>query len=601
MKFMADLHVHSKYSIATAKNLDLENLYIAAQKKGITVVGTGDFTHPGWMAELKEKLIPSEPGLFRLKNEIEKECDQQVPPACLQPVRFLLTTEISNIYKKNDKTRKNHNLILAPNLSIAEKFNAALDRIGNIKSDGRPILGLDARNLLEMVLDISEQAMFIPAHIWTPWFSLLGSKSGFDKVEECFEDLTKYIFAVETGLSSDPAMNWRLSELDRMTLVSNSDAHSPMKLGREANEFETDLSYDAIRTALVTGDPGLFKGTLEFFPEEGKYHLDGHKKCGVRLMPEQTTQNQGICPKCGSPITIGVLYRVEALADKKAGRRSPNAHPYQRVVSLADILSQILDVGINSKKVQSAYQATVSALGDEISILIRLPIESIEKKTNIPLLGEAICRTRAGLIEVKGGYDGEFGTIRIFRENEKAQLMGQKSLFTVNTSANTEVKKQCQQQTHSNQPATVSLKKTKPPKSGPAEWNRLKHTQPKNNNATDVKLLLNQAQRRVITYGDLPLIIAAGPGTGKTLTITCRMAHLIEKKNIFPRQILAVTRAKDALFLTWAKKRRIYGKRVDREISPLIRAIETTLLDKKRISIKEKQSKHVQMSLFQNP
>ena len=412
-----------------------------------------------------------------------------------------------------------------------------MDRIGNIKSDGRPILGLDARNLLEMLLDISDQAMFIPAHIWTPWFSLLGSKSGFDTVEECFEDLTKYIFAVETGLSSDPAMNWRVSDLDRMTLVSNSDAHSPMKLGREANEFDTDLSYDAIRTALMTGDPELFKGTLEFYPEEGKYHLDGHKKCGVRFTPEQTTQNKGICPKCGKPMTIGVLYRVEALADQKAGRRSPRAHPYQRVVSLVGILSQVLNVGINSKKVQSAYQATVSSIGDEFSILIHHPIETIEKKTSIPLLGEAIRRMRAGHVEVKGGFDGEFGTIRIFGENEKAQLMGQKSLF----SANTGVKKQRKKKARSNQPASVSLKKLKPQRSGSTEWSRLKHPQPNNMNTMDINSLLNPVQRRVVAHGDSPLIIAAGPGTGKTMTITCRMAHLIEKQNVSPRQILAVT------------------------------------------------------------
>jgi len=537
MKFIADLHVHSKYSIATAKNLDLENLYIAAQKKGITVVGTGDFTHPGWMAELKEKLIESEPGLFRLKKEIEKECDQQVPPTCRQPVRFLLTTEISNIYKKNDKTRKNHNLILAPDLRMAEKFNVALDRIGNIKSDGRPILGLDARNLLEMLLGVSDQAIFIPAHIWTPWFSLLGSKSGFDTVEECFEDLSKYIFAVETGLSSDPAMNWRVSGLDRMTLISNSDAHSPMKLGREANLFNTELSYDAIRTALMTGNPELFQGTLEFFPEEGKYHLDGHRKCGVRFTPEQTLQNKGICPVCGKPMTIGVLYRVEALADQETGRRSPNAHPYQRVVPLVDILSQVLSVGVNTKKVQSAYQATVSALGNEFSILTRHPIETIEKKTNIPLLGEAIRRMRAGRVEVNGGYDGEFGTIRIFRENEKSRLMGQKSLF----SDESDVKKPIQKKTYSDSSTKVSIKKTKIPISGPAEGDWLKNAQPKTINGADMKSLLNPAQRQVIDHGDLPLIIAAGPGTGKTMTITGRMAHLIKKKKVSPRQILAVT------------------------------------------------------------
>ncbi|MEA3230275.1 MAG: UvrD-helicase domain-containing protein, partial [Thermodesulfobacteriota bacterium] len=537
MKFIADLHVHSKYSIATAKNLDLENLYIAAQKKGITVVGTGDFTHPGWMTELKEKLIPSEPGLFRLKKDIEKECDQQVPSTCRQPVRFLLTAEISNIYKKKGKTRKNHNLILAPDLSMVEKFNATLDRIGNIKSDGRPILGLDTRNLLEMLLDISDRAMFIPAHIWTPWFSLLGSKSGFDTVEECFEDLSKYIFAVETGLSSDPAMNWRVSDLDRMTLISNSDAHSPMKLGREANLFNTDLSYGAIRGALMKGDPEMFKGTLEFFPEEGKYHLDGHRKCGVRFTPEQTIQNKGICPVCGKPMTIGVLYRVEALADKEDGRRSPNAHPYQRVVPLVDILSQVLGVGSNSKKVQSAYQATVSALGDELSILIRHPIETIEEKTNIPLLGEAIRRMRAGHVEMKGGYDGEFGTIRIFEENEKARLMGQKSLFADEI----DVKKPIQKKKSSNPSAKVSIKKTKIPRSGSAEGDRLKNTQPKTIIWADINPFLNPAQRQVVEQGDLPLIIAAGPGTGKTMTITGRMAHLIKKKKVSPRQILAVT------------------------------------------------------------
>src|SRR5210317_2658403 len=311
MKFIADLHVHSKFSRATAKNLDLENLYIAAQLKGISVVGTGDFTYPQWFSEICEKLEPAEEGLFKLKSEIAKACDEQVPAFCRDSVRFILSTEISNIYKKNDKTRKNHNLVLVPDLAVAKKFSAKLDRIGNIKSDGRPILGLDARNLLEILLETSDQAFLIPAHIWTPWFSLLGSKSGFNSIKECFEDLTPHIFAAETGLSSDPAMNWRVSALDGITLISNSDAHSPLNLGREANLFNTRLSYCAIKTALKTGNPDQFLGTFEFYPEEGKYHIDGHRACDISFWPETTLKHDGVCPVCGKPLTLGVLYRVE--------------------------------------------------------------------------------------------------------------------------------------------------------------------------------------------------------------------------------------------------------------------------------------------------
>ena len=308
MKFIADFHVHSKFSRATSKNLDLENLYIAAQIKGVTVVGTGDFTYPGWFSEISEKLQPAEPGLFKLKDEHAAICDAQVPRSCRAEVRFILSTEISNIYKKNDKTRKNHNLIMMPDLAVAETFNARLDKIGNIKSDGRPILGLDARNLLDILLETSQEAFLIPAHIWTPWFSVLGSKSGFDSIEECFDDLTPYIFAVETGLSSDPPMNWRVSGLDGLTLVSNSDAHSPQNLGREANIFNTDLSFGAIKAALKNGDRNHFLGTIEFYPEEGKYHFDGHRNCNVRLHPQETIKNNGKCPVCGKPLTIGCFW-----------------------------------------------------------------------------------------------------------------------------------------------------------------------------------------------------------------------------------------------------------------------------------------------------
>ena len=418
MKFIADLHVHSKYSRATARNLDLENMYIAAQLKGITVVGTGDFTHPGWFSEIREKLIPAEEGLYKLRKEIATECDKNVPPSCRGKVRFVLVSEISNIYKKNDKTRKNHNLVFVPNLNIAAKFNAKLDKIGNIRSDGRPILGLDAKNLFEILLETSDQAFLIPAHIWTPWFSVLGSKSGFDSIEECFEDLTPHIFAAETGLSSDPPMNWRVTSLDNLTLVSNSDAHSPQKLGREANIFDTALSYPAIRTALKTGDPKQFLGTFEFYPEEGKYHFDGHRKCNVCLGPEKTIKNKGICPVCGKPLTIGVLSRVEELADRPIKDKPKKTHPYYSIVPLTDILSEILQVGPGSKKVQRNYNAALTELGPEFAILYDLKPEAIEM-AGIPLLGEAIRRMRNKTIEISPGYDGEFGRVKIFSEDER--------------------------------------------------------------------------------------------------------------------------------------------------------------------------------------
>jgi DNA helicase II / ATP-dependent DNA helicase PcrA len=355
MKFIADFHVHSHFSRSTAKNLDLENLYIAAQLKGITVIGTGDFTHPGWFSEIKEKLTPAEPGLFKLKESIAKRCDQRVPISCRGVVRFILVSEISNIYKKNKKVRKNHNLVFLPNLDLAEKFNSKLDKIGNIKSDGRPILGLDARDLLEILLETTDNGFLIPAHIWTPWFSLLGSKSGFDSIEECFEDLSSYIFAVETGLSSDPLMNWRVSALDGRTLVSNSDAHSPLKLGREANIFNTKLSYSSIKKTIKKGDPKSFIGTYEFYPEEGKYHIDGHRKCNVSFWPEQTRKCDGKCPVCGKPLTLGVLYRVDELSDRPEGEKPEKALPFFNIIPLIEILSDVLEVGPGSKKVMRNY------------------------------------------------------------------------------------------------------------------------------------------------------------------------------------------------------------------------------------------------------
>ncbi|MBW1759263.1 MAG: DNA helicase, partial [Deltaproteobacteria bacterium] len=428
MKYIADLHVHSYFSRATAKNSDLENLYIAAQLKGITVVATGDFTHPGWFAEIREKLVPAEAGLFKLKDEIAQICDKQVPSSCRGKVRFILVSEISNIYKKNGKTRKNHNLVFLPDLDSVYQFNLKLDAIGNIKSDGRPILGLDARDLLEILLETSDQGYIIPAHIWTPWFSVLGSKSGFDSIDECFGDLSHYIFAAETGLSSDPAMNRRVSGLDALTLVSNSDAHSPMNLGREANLLNTELSYPAIKNAIKSGDPKKFLGTFEFYPEEGKYHMDGHRKCNVCLSPDMTIQYRGICPECGKPLTLGVLYRVEALADRRDGGKTEKTHPFYSIIPLAEILSEILKVGPKSKKVRNNYKTALERLGPEFLILHTLTPDAIDK-AGIPLLSEAVNRMRQKKVKIFPGYDGEYGKIKVFEPEEMDRLLGRKSLF----------------------------------------------------------------------------------------------------------------------------------------------------------------------------
>ena len=343
--FFADLHVHSKYSRATSRESDLEHMAIWAAKKGITVLGTGDFTHPQWMAEIKEKLVPTGAGLYRLRDDLQREIVQQLPSACQgsADVRFMLEVEISTIYKKDERTRKVHHLIYAPDIDQAEKLIEKLLVIGNLNSDGRPILGLDSRDLLEITLSAGEGCYLIPAHIWTPWFSALGSKSGFDSIDDCYGDLAPHVFAVETGLSSDPRMNWRLTQLDRFTLVSNSDAHSPPKIGREACAFTTDIDYFSIRRAMETGKG--YAGTVEFFPEEGKYHLDGHRKCGVRLTPEETRQSRGLCPECKKPITVGVMNRVDSLADRPESFRPKKPMPFRNLIPLPEVISEIHGVG----------------------------------------------------------------------------------------------------------------------------------------------------------------------------------------------------------------------------------------------------------------
>ena len=419
MTFYADLHVHSKYSRATSRNCDLEHLAIWARKKGIGIVATGDFTHPAWRAELKEKLVPAEPGLFRLRPDLERAVEAQLPPACRSSrsaVRFMLSVEISTIYKKFDRTRKIHHLIYTPDFEATERVVDSLSRIGNLHSDGRPILGLDSRHLLEIALESDPGSYLVPAHIWTPWFAALGSKSGFDAIDDCYGDLSHHIFAVETGLSSDPPMNWRVSSLDRFRLVSNSDAHSPEKLGREVCVFDTEMDYFALRRALETGEG--YGGTLEFFPEEGKYHLDGHRHCHVSFSPDETRKHDGRCPVCGKPLTVGVMHRVEDLADRGEEVAPPEtAGPMRSLVPLPEILSEIHQVGPKSKTVARHYESLLGRLGPELPLLDILPLEDIGPAAS-PLVAEAVSRLRKEEVIRDAGYDGVYGTIRLFRDDE---------------------------------------------------------------------------------------------------------------------------------------------------------------------------------------
>lgn len=408
MQFIADLHIHSRYSRACSRDLTPENLCRWGQLKGINVIGTGDFTHPLWMEELQEKLEPADNNLLILKKGLWPD---NVPQSCRSEVNFLLSTEISCIYKKDGKTRKVHALVFVPDFTSALRLNSALAKIGNIRSDGRPILGLDARKLLEMVLDVSPTAMLVPAHAWTPHFSVFGAVSGFDSLEECFGDLTHHIYAIETGLSSDPPMNWRLSALDRITLISNSDAHSPAKLGREATIFDTEMSYNGIMEAIKSGK-GL-SGTIEFFPEEGKYHSDGHRECGMRLTPQETEQHDYRCPSCGKKVTVGVLHRVGKLADRPEGFKPPGSPSYHSIIPLQEVIAETLKVGPASKRVQQMYFNMLEKLGNEFSILLKIPTAEIAAAAS-PQIADAIDRMRTGNIRIEPGYDGEFGTIRIF-------------------------------------------------------------------------------------------------------------------------------------------------------------------------------------------
>ena len=597
MSFYADLHVHSKYSRATSRNCDLEHLAIWARKKGIAVVGTGDFTHPAWRAEIRDKLVPAEPGLFRLRPDLERAVEEQLPPACRSErttTRFMLSVEISTIYKKFDKTRKIHHLIYTPDFDAMDRVTASLARIGNLRSDGRPILGLDSRHLLEITLESDPGSYLVPAHIWTPWFAALGSKSGFDAIDECYGDLAGHIFAVETGLSSDPPMNWRVSSLDRFRLVSNSDAHSPEKLGREVCVFDTDLDYFALRRALETGEG--YGGTLEFFPEEGKYHLDGHRSCEVRLSPNETRRHEGRCPVCGKPLTVGVMHRVEDLADRPEEPAPPaTAGAMQSLIPLPEILSEILAIGPKSRQVARHYESLLGRLGPELPLLDTVPLEDIRPASS-SLFAEAVSRLRRQEVVREAGYDGVYGTIRLFDDSELRGFTRGASLFGderpapraaenasaprpanpgtnpgtnpkagVEPEAGAEPKARAEPrpetvlaaepaagrppETATTEPGGASRRTdptgpSPPPlRAGPRPTPSLRGPAGAAPADRDAGILagLDADQRRAAGIVSGPLLVVAGPGSGKTRTLTHRIAHLVADLGVSPAECLAIT------------------------------------------------------------
>lgn len=430
MNLIVDLHVHSHYSRATSKDCTLAGLYRWGKLKGINIIGTGDFTHPEWFREIRQNLEPAEAGLFKLAAAVSQEIDAALPPSVRDNlIRFVPTVEIATIYSKGGKVRKLHQLTVMPSFEAVSELNARLERIGNLKADGRPILGLDSKLLLKHVLETDPQGLYIPAHIWTPWFGLFGSKSGFDSITEAYEELAPHIRAIETGLSSDPAMNWRIPDLDGLAITSNSDAHSPGKLGREATIINSEINYDDIIGAFRTNDSRLV-GTIEFFPEEGKYHADGHRACGVRFTPETTKAHASICPVCHKPLVVGVNYRVGELARRPTGYQPEQAKQVEYIIPLTELLAEIKGTKSSSgKAIQATYHDIIAGLGDEFSVLRSVPIAAIEA-AGYPLLGRAIERLRDGAVIRDPGYDGLYGTIKVFKDlAERQSLTSQVSLL----------------------------------------------------------------------------------------------------------------------------------------------------------------------------
>ncbi len=526
MKLITDLHIHSHYSLATSKQLAPEYLDLWGKMKGLQVIATGDFTHPGWIEELRKKIEPAEEGLFKLKKEYEIEPAIHRFRSAQYFTRFILSAEISSIYKKNGKVRKIHSVVLAPDFETIHKIQQKLINIGgNITSDGRPILGLDAKDLLELCLDASENIFFIPAHIWTPWFSVLGAKSGFDSIEECFEELTPHISAIETGLSTNAPMNWMCSFLDKYTLLSNSDAHSPEKLGRNANIMDCDLSYDGIIQAITDKNSNQFLGTIDMYPQEGKYHYDGHRKCGVRYDPVETLQHHGLCEKCGRKITVGVMNRIVQLSDRENLQERPNRKPFYSIVPLKELLSEITGVGPNTKTVAKKYNEILTSTGSELDILLNIPVNSIRKKCG-NLFAEAIRRMRSKEVIIKEGFDGEYGRVKVFQESELKQDRNAPKLFSDGVREEKPVYK-------SKNLLNFSLEK----------FHELSKRTPINRVQESKVTLsgLNSEQQQAVAEINRSCLVLAGPGTGKTRTLVNKIEHLIKNKLYRGEEILAIT------------------------------------------------------------
>lgn len=547
--YITDLHIHSKYSRATSKTCVPEELDLWARRKGIGLIGTGDFTHPAWRELLAQTLVPAQEGLYVLREGLRLPGG---PDEAAAVPRFVLSGEISSIYKKNGKTRKVHNVILLPSLAAADALARRLEAVGNIHSDGRPILGLDSRDLLEITLDVCPEAIFIPAHIWTPHFSVFGAFSGFDTLAECFEDLTPHIHALETGLSSDPPMNWRLSALDGYTLVSNSDAHSPAKLGREANLINAELSYAGLKRAIEGGADAGFGGTIEFFPEEGKYHLDGHRNCNLCLKPAETEQYNGRCPICGKKITIGVEHRVEQLADRPEGYRPAHAPHFESLVPLPEVIAASCGLSVTSKKTEALYLALLGRIGPEFYILREAPIEDVQRAAG-PYVAEGIRRLRAGEVERIPGYDGEYGTIKLLDDAQRRQLGGQVSILPPEELFETK---------RAERKIVLPVKDIFQEETA-AELRPEITTEP--DGGFDG---LNEEQHMAVTAPDKTVAVIAGPGTGKTKTLVSKIAYLIERLGVKPSEITAVTFTnKAAGEMRERLEKRLGGKRAVRGLT----------------------------------
>ena len=559
--YIADLHIHSKYSRATSQDCDAPHLDLWARKKGIGLVGTGDFTHPAWRQELCESLEPAEDGLYRLKAEYRL-------PVCVpaEAPRFVVSGEISTIYKHAGKTRKVHHVILLPSLDAAEELSRRLEAIGNLHSDGRPILGLDSRDLLEIVLDSCPQAIYIPAHIWTPHFSVFGAFSDFATLEECYADMTPYVHTLETGLSSDPPMNRRLSMLDGYTLVSNSDAHSPSKLGREANLLSGPMSYEALKQAVETGE-GL-DGTIEFYPEEGKYHLDGHRACHCCLEPAETVRLDGRCPVCGRKLTVGVLHRVEALADRAQSIRLPK--PFESLMPLPELLADCLGVSSASKKVQAAYEQLLGSLGPELPLLRDIPLDEISAKAG-PVVCEAVRRLRTGRVIRRAGFDGEYGVISLFEPGEIQMLEGQTSLIGLAGLA---------------QPKAFDL-------SGVKAAHSARESAP-----APAPVQINPEQLQAVHTQAACTAVVAGPGSGKTKTLVARIVYLVQQEKAAPGEITAVTFTRQAAREMQERLAAELGKKMARSVNVgTFHAVCLSLLDKKPL-ISQQQAAEILSTLL---